>query len=92
MEKYEIKNNYELSHMEEISVDWNGYNFLVIYGKHINGWFIAIPNWNACTEAGCPEDDFYNTEKLSRVIDIENAPSVIARAIREYWECNSADL
>lgn len=92
MTKYTIKNTYEVSNTQEISVDWNGYNFLVIYGKHINGWFIAIPNWEACTEAGHPADDFYNTEKLSRVIDIENAPRVIAKAVREHWENTNAEL
>lgn len=92
MGKYKIKNTYEVTKTQEASVDWNGYNFLVIYGKHINGWFIAIPNWNVCTEAGQPSDDFYNTEKLSRVIDIENAPSVIAKAVREHWESINADL
>lgn len=91
MEKYEIKNTYEVSKTREVSVDWNGHNFLIIYGHHINGWFIAIPNWGVCVEASNPTDAFYNTEKLSRVIDIENAPSVIARAIREHWEVNRAD-
>lgn len=86
MKNFEIKSTYEVSKTQEISVDWNGYNFLIIYGKHINGWFIAIPNWNVCAEAGQPSDDFYNTEKLSRVIDIENAPIVIAKAVREHWE------
>lgn len=92
MENYNIKNTCEVSKAHEISVDWNGYNFLIIYGKHINGWFIAIPNWQMCTEAGQPSDDFYNTEKLSRVIDIENAPSIIAKAVREDWENKYADM
>lgn len=90
--KYKIKNTYEVSKTQEISVDWDGYNFLIIYGKHINGWFIAIPNWNCCTEAGQPTNDSYNTEKLSKVIDIENAPSVIAKAVREHWESGNVDL
>ena len=84
--KTQIQNTYEVSQVQEISVDWNGHNFLIIYGKHINGWFIAIPNWQVCTEAGHPKDDFYNTEKLSRVIEIEKAPSAIAKAIKQHWE------
>lgn len=90
--KYKIKNVYSVLETHEISVDWNGYNFLIIYGRHINGWFIAIPNWQVCTEAGHPSDDFYNTEKLSMVIDVENAPSVIANAVREHWESINADV
>lgn len=90
--KYKIKSTYGVSETHEISVDWNGYNFLIIYGHHINGWFIAIPNWQVCTEAGHPIDNFYNTEKLSKVINIKNAPSSIAKAIREHWESINADL
>lgn len=84
--EYEIKALYEVSMTKELSLDWNGHNFLVIFGEHINGWFIAIPNWQICTEAGHPTDTFYNTEKLSMVIDIPNAPKAIACALEEYWE------
>lgn len=84
--EHHIKHVYEVSQTHEISVDWNGYNFLIIYGKHINGWYIAIPNWEACTEAGEPQDVFYNIEKLSRVIKIKNAPEAIAKAVKEHWE------
>lgn len=49
----------------EDSVSWNGYSFLVIYGKHVNGGFIAIPNWKICCEASSFQDDsFYNKEQL----------------------------
>ena len=47
----------------EHDIQFNGYSYLVIYGKHINGGFIAIPNWNICTEAG--DSILYNTEKLT---------------------------
>uniref|UniRef100_A0AAU8B5D3 Phage protein n=1 Tax=Dulem virus 39 TaxID=3145757 RepID=A0AAU8B5D3_9CAUD len=90
--EYKIRSTYEVSETHEISVDWNGDNFLVIYGKHINGWFIAIPNWQVCTEAGEPGDVLYNIEKLSAATDIENAICVIARAIKENWESINADL
>lgn len=49
----------------EHSLTVNGYNYLVIFGKHINGGFIAIPNWNICTEAsGYKGDISENTERL----------------------------
>ena len=80
---------YEVSQAHEISVGC----FLIIYGKHINGWFIAIPNWEVCTEAANPQDVFYNTEKLSRVSKIKNvkdAPETIAKAVKEHWESINA--
>lgn len=83
---YKIKKTYEITETHEFSVDWNGFSFLIIYGHHINGWFIAIPNWNVCTEAGQPEDDAYNATKLAQTHIHDTAPVYLARAIREHWE------
>lgn len=78
---------HEISDIYEISVDWNGWNFLVIYGKHKNGWFIAIPNWNVCTEAGEPKDENYNAAKISQTnMLLDAAPMYLAQAIAEHWE------
>ncbi len=41
----------------EHSLEINGCTYLVIFGRHINGGFIAIPNWNICCEASRYEDD-----------------------------------
>lgn len=83
---YKIQNTYEVTKTHEFSVDWNGFNFLVIYGHHINGWFIAIPNWGKCTEAGHPTDEDYNATKLAQTHIHDTAPVYLARAIREHWE------
>lgn len=87
--EYKINNTYKVSETQEISVDANDFNFLIIYGKHINGWFIAIPNHGICTEASHPSSGFaYNTEKLAAVedINVKNASAIIAKAIKEHWE------
>lgn len=84
--KAEVKRTYIATAKEELSIDWNGHNFLVIIGKHINGWYIAIPNWNVCTEAGNPIDGFYNREKLASALNDANAGVAIADAITEYWK------
>ena len=83
--KAKIKRTYEATAKEELSIDWNGHNFLVIIGEHINGWYIAIPNWNVCTEAGYPTNNFYNGEKLANALNDENMGISIADAIKEYW-------
>lgn len=85
---YQIKHTYEVSNTQEISVDWNGCNFLIIYGKHINGWFIAIPNWGICVEAGSPESENYNEERLSGSFSIDDykIPGIISKSIKEHWE------
>lgn len=61
---YKIRNTYQTDSVQEFSVDYDGNNYLVIYGRHINGWFIAVPNWRVSSEAGEPEAVFYNTEPV----------------------------
>lgn len=91
MKKKEIKSaeivgEFAVGETYEISVDWNGYNYLIIYGSHINGWFAAIPNWETCAEISEPDDVFYNTEKLSKALDSANAGRALVEAISVHWE------
>lgn len=83
---YKIKNAYEITKNYEFFIDWNGFNFLIIYGKHKNGWFIAIPNWNVCTEEGEPSDVAYNDTKIAQTHIQKIAPMYLAQAITEHWE------
>lgn len=76
---------YDVFEVYEVGVDLGEFNFLIIYGKHINGWFIAIPNWHVCTEAGCPDDEYYNASKLAFVIDDDDAATSVARVIKTHW-------
>lgn len=88
---FEIKKTFKTDNIKEFSVNHNGFNYLVIYGHHINGWFIAIPNWRISAEAGHPDSVLYNTEKLSKSFFLLNAPlapRVIAEAVKEHWETN----
>lgn len=82
----EIVGEYAVGDTHEISVDWNGFNYLIIYGYHINGWFAAIPNWNVCTEIADPDDILYNTERLSKILNNANAGRSLAKAISKHWE------
>lgn len=69
----------------EISIDTAGYNYLVIFGKHINGGFIAIPNWNVCTEASAHKGDIWeNTERLIKQGISQDAAKQIAKQIDEF--------
>lgn len=84
--KAEIRQTYDVSQTREVGIDWNGHNFLVIYGEHVNGWFISIPNWEICVEASDPTDIFYNTEKLAKAFRGADVGKAIAEAIKEHWE------
>lgn len=80
------KNVYDV---HEFSLDFDGYNYLVIYGSHVNGGFIAIPNWETCVEASDVnqwDEVSYNAEKLSAKKSIRKAAArAIAKTIREHY-------
>lgn len=67
----------------EHSVDINGYSYLLILGRHINGGFICIPNHNIGCEYSLHEGSFgYNLEKLEKA----GLSEEVARQIVEYIE------
>jgi len=82
----EMQIECKISNVHEIIVNWNGYSFLTIYGYHINGWFIAIPNWGVCVEASDPDDVYYNSNKLAKTLDMANASVKVAKEIKKHWE------
>ncbi len=69
MTQFEITKVYDYTDKAKIiferDIQFNGCSYLVIYGRHVNGGFIAIPNWNICTEAGDSDGILYNAEKLT---------------------------
>ncbi len=87
---------YECTAYFELSIDTNGWNFTVIYGRHVNGGYIAIPRWHIACEAGDANAVFYNTEKLTIAAAeqkweinqnaLSNAAEEIAKAIKHYAE------
>ena len=69
--------------LDELSLNFDGLNYLVIYGSHVNGGFIAIPNVGLCVEAsGDPSDTFYNSEKLQVTGLSKDHADTIAHAIK----------
>ncbi len=55
------------SNCKEISVDYNGYNYLIICGKHINGGYCAFPKLGVSSELcgyGGDTGYSYNNNKL----------------------------
>lgn len=94
MKKAEVCNFYTMGKTYEISVDYNGWNFLMIFGEHINGWFIALPNHGVCCEAASPRDTFYNSERLTGAFkgtaleEMDAGP--LAEMIRDYYLAEAA--
>lgn len=52
---------------QEISIDTHGLNFLCIVGRHINGGFVAIPNWSIAAELARGEQG-YNKAQIETAL------------------------
>lgn len=65
---------YSLTAKEE-SIDCHGLSFLCVYGRHVNGGFVAIINWGVAAELSTYKHDTgYNH---SRILDaLERSPDV----------------
>lgn len=78
-----VQTKYGAKVIFEASIDTNGNNYLVIYGKHINGYFCCIPNWKVGCEMAEPSDTYYNFNKLVEAGIQEAAAKEIAKDISE---------
>ncbi|MCR5836494.1 MAG: hypothetical protein K6G88_08300 [Lachnospiraceae bacterium] len=79
----EVKSDYskESGIYFEQSIDIGNYSYLVVFGYHINGGYICIPNWNiGCELADSIGEQLYNVGKLTGAgLDKE-----VAKQICEY--------
>lgn len=55
---------YKGSVLFEANIEANGCSYLVIYGKHVNGYFMCIPNFGFGCEMSDPADTFWNCESM----------------------------
>lgn len=76
---FKFERDFKAEVIFETSVAINGYSYLIIYGKHINGYFCSVPNWNWGCEMAEPSDTGYNSEQLV----VCGADKEIALAIAE---------
>lgn len=88
--KYEyeqgVKKDEWLEEIHNFKLGWNGWRFLVVYGKGMDGWFVSIPNQGMCVEIAEPNNVEYNSRKLESKINIDGAGDVLAYAIKKNWE------
>ncbi len=79
-----IQRTYQAKVLFEASIDTRGNNYLVIYGKHINGYFCCIPNWRVSCEMTEPSDLCYNRSALNDAGIGMGAAKEIAEEIANY--------
>ena len=71
----------------EFPLDYEGFSYLVIFGKHVNGWFISLPKNNVSCEAADPLDVAYNRSSLVEQGKLEgDFALLIAEMIKELWD------
>lgn len=61
---FKIEQKFNATVLNEYSVAIGGWTYLVIYGRHINGYFCCIPNWKIGCEMSDPNEVAYNCDKL----------------------------
>ena len=68
----------------EAEIQADGWNFHIIAGKHRDGNYICIPNWNIGSELAGLSDTFWNSERLAACTDLgEQNSCIIASALAE---------
>ncbi len=80
---FKIEHMYKATTLFEYSVAVDGSAYLIIYGKHINGHYCCIPNWDIGCEMGSPGQVDYNTDRLNGVGIAEPIAYQIAKSILE---------
>ena len=75
---------YEASVIFEAGIQpGDGFSYLTIYGKHVNGYFCCLPSFSIGCEMAEPDDIFYNKARLIEAgLSVDQANNV-ARAICE---------
>lgn len=79
--EFKFESNYEANVIFESNIAVGGWTYLVIYGKHINGYYCCIPNWNYGCEMAEAAQVSYNTDKLIQCGVKEEVAEALAKAI-----------
>ena len=90
MEKYSIEKIHDYTDTAKVifehEIQFNGWSYVVIFGRHINGGFINIPNWNIGTKASGEGSVLYNAEQLIKAGLDEPTAWTIAQHISDTLE------
>lgn len=91
MENYNYKfvfiGDHAIKNMHHVTIEYNGNEYSVIFGKYINGGFFSIPSLRVGGELSHDFSDiFWNTESLYKVLSSKKLAKVIAMSIAEFKE------
>ncbi len=74
------------------NVEHNGYSHYVIYGKHINGGFVALPGLGISAEQSLHNDRGYNVGKLKAAGMDEGTAEAIVDFCADWKRANKPDV
>lgn len=84
---YEITQHYAITgNTLEFKIRIEESKVLVIFGRHINGYYIALPGLYICCEATDPDCVEKNKTYLSQAGLRSDYALIICEGIKEYWE------
>lgn len=79
---FKIESKFKAEVLFESSIAIGDWSYLVIYGKHINGYFCCLPGWHWGCEMAKPEEVAYNKDKLIECGASVKVATAIAEAIK----------
>ena len=85
MNKSSIIGIYNAS-AQEISIDYNGSNYLIVFGEHVNGGYFAIINHGVCGDLAGLKDVDYNAERIGNAVKNYDTGKILALAIAAFAE------
>lgn len=85
---FQIDHMYKSETIFECAINVQGESYLVIFGKHINGYFCCMPDRGWGCEMAEPNDIYYNADKLQACGVESEIANAIAKAIKEAAENN----
>ena len=73
------------AHVQTYEADFNtnGSSYHLIFGRHTNGWFLCIPNYQIGVELAHPSDQFWNRESLEHAGVPKREANAISGAHKE---------
>lgn len=83
---YKVISRHEVGNVIEFTMDIGDWSYLIIYGKHVNGYFCAVPNHGWGCEMSAPDRIAYNSTKLTTCGVKYDVAKAIAEAIRKMWD------
>lgn len=79
--EFKFESNFEANVIFESNIAIGGWTYLVIYGRHINGYYCCIPNWKWGCEMAEASQVSYNKNKLIQCGVNEEVAEALAKAI-----------